>query len=245
METRIQLCGRLVVRLSGADVTAALPAAQGRRLFAFLVLNRTREASRDELVDAVWAEQPPAEPAQALRSLLSKLRRALGSDCIEGHSGVRLALPPDAWIDTEAAAEAVHDAESAVAQSDHARAWAAAHIAINVGGRTFMAGHDADWISHERALLADLRLRGLEALAAAGVGLGGPELDTAERAARALVAEAPFRESGYALLMRALAARGNAAEALLAYDGLRTRLRDELGMAPSRPLQDLHAELIR
>jgi DNA-binding SARP family transcriptional activator len=44
--------------------------------------------------------------------------------------------------------------------------------------------------------------------------------------------------------MKALAARGNVAEALLAYERLRRLLRDELGTAPGRPLQQLHAELL-
>jgi DNA-binding SARP family transcriptional activator len=44
--------------------------------------------------------------------------------------------------------------------------------------------------------------------------------------------------------MEALAARGNTAEALLVYDGLRHRLRDELGAAPSAPTQSLHRALL-
>jgi len=38
---------------------------------------------------------------------------------------------------------------------------------------------------------------------------------------------APFRESAHLLLMRTLAARGNVAEALAAYERLRILLRDE------------------
>ena len=44
--------------------------------------------------------------------------------------------------------------------------------------------------------------------------------------------------------MEALAARGNVAEALLAYERVRTLLRDELGVAPSRGLQDVHTRLL-
>jgi DNA-binding SARP family transcriptional activator len=44
--------------------------------------------------------------------------------------------------------------------------------------------------------------------------------------------------------MEVLAARGNTAEALLVYDVLRTRLRDELGAAPSAPTQELHRRLL-
>src|SRR5205823_13783488 len=47
--TRIQLCGRFVVRLDGQRVEGALPGAKGQLLFAYLVLNRLRRIDRDEL----------------------------------------------------------------------------------------------------------------------------------------------------------------------------------------------------
>ena len=49
----------------------------------------------------------------------------------------------------------------------------------------------------------------------------GTELAAAERSGRALVEAAPFRESGYRLLMEALAAQENIAEALRVYERLR------------------------
>ena len=65
----------------------------------------------------------------------------------------------------------------------------------------------------------------------------------AERAARAAVEAAPFRESAHAALIDALAAQGNAAEALRAYEDLRVLLREELGTTPgpdlARPLRGL------
>ena len=70
-------------------------------------------------------------------------------------------------------------------------------------------------------------------------------LHTAERAGRALIEASPFHEAGYLHLMRALAARGNVAEALLVHDRLRTSLRDQLGIAPSPRVQELHATLLR
>ena len=78
--TRIQLCGRLVVRIRGIDVTAALPGAQGRLLFAYLVANRSRLVTRAELTDLLWVGAPPSQAATALRALLSKLRRAMAID---------------------------------------------------------------------------------------------------------------------------------------------------------------------
>jgi DNA-binding SARP family transcriptional activator len=59
-----------------------------------------------------------------------------------------------------------------------------------------------------------------------------------------LVQLAPYRETGHALRMRALAAAGNTAEALLAFDSLCHLLRDDLGVSPSPDLRALHQELL-
>ena len=243
-DSRIQLCGALVARIDGADVAPGLPAAQGRLLFAYLVVHRTRECSREELTDLLWGERPPASPAQALRALLSKLRAAVGADRLVASAEPRLRLPPEVWVDVEAASEAIHDAEGAVRREHWDRAWLGAHIALNVARRRFLAGHEHPWIEERRTELEDMQVRALEALACAGLNLGGAELDTAERAARSLTRSAPFHETGWVHLMRALAAKGNAAEALVAYDQVRCLLRDELGTAPGPELQRLHGELL-
>ena len=94
-------------------------------------------------------------------------------------------------------------------------------------------------------MLEATRVRALECVAEAGVGMGGPELAATERAGRALIEVSPFRESGYMHLMRALAARDNVAEALVVYERLRTELREELGVSPSSRMQELHAQLLQ
>src|SRR4026209_1578238 len=96
-ETRIQLCGRLVVTLEGRRVDDALPGALGQLLFAYLVLNRLRRIDRDELLDAVYGEQPPPGPRARLGVLLSKLRRVTGPELVVGRSELELALPQDAF----------------------------------------------------------------------------------------------------------------------------------------------------
>ena len=98
---------------------------------------------------------------------------------------------------------------------------------------------------HERrAELDDLRLRALEIQAQAGLALGGATADAAERAALEITRDAPLREAGHRLLMEALAARGEVAEALAAYERLRVLLRDELGMTPGEAVRALHARLL-
>ena len=104
---------------------------------------------------------------------------------------------------------------------------------------------DYPWLADERRHLDELRLRAVEAYGTACLGIGGSELAAAVRAGRAIAEAAPFRESGHRLLMRALAAQGNRAEALRVYERLRAVLRRELGASPSAPTQELFAELNR
>ncbi len=233
------------MEVAGRDVTAELPGRQGRLLFAYLVAHRGRPAPREVLVDALWGEAPPGGAGPALSALLSRLRGALGEEALAGRSAVRLRLPADAWIDLEIAGESAHRAESAIAQRDWARAWGLSLSALFIGRRGFLPGEDLPWVVERRRTLEDLYVRALECYAACALGLGGPELPVGEGAARELVAAAPYRESGYRLLMEILAARGNVAEALRVYEDLRERLREELGAVPCPEVREVQARLLR
>ncbi len=182
---RIQICGALAVERDGERLDARLPGRQGRLLFTYLVVNRHRHIPRDELAEALWREPDPAAVDARLNPLLSKLRRVFGADAVDGRSTIRLCLP-EAWVDLEAAAEAIHRAESSVAQQGWARAWGPALTALFVAERDFLPGEDAPWIDEIRHQLTELRLRALECYAAAGLGLGGTELAAAVRAGRQL-----------------------------------------------------------
>ena len=244
-DTRIQLCGRLMVEWRGERREPELPGRQGRLLFAYLVLNRHRAVSRDALMEAVWSEGVPRAADTALAALLSKLRRALGAEAFSGRGDVRILLPVGAAVDLEVAREACHRAESALSGGDAPRAWAAAQTALFIAQRGLLAGEDAPWIEDARRDVEVLHVRALEAYGRACLGVGGAERAAAVRAGRDLVRLAPLRESGHALLIEALAVSGNRAEALLAYEDLRVRLREDVGIAPGVGLQELHTRLLR
>jgi SARP family transcriptional regulator, regulator of embCAB operon len=241
---RVQLCGRFVVWLEGRRVDHALPGANGRLLLAYLVLNRLRRMDRDELLTAVYGEDAPPDHQPRLSVLLSKLRRAVGPDVLCGRSEIELVLPRDAFVDVEAAFEALHRAQSHVANREWAEAWGPSGVAYHVASRPLLQGHDRQWLDEWRRRLDEVRLSGLECFAAARLGLGGPSLPQAEECGRRLIQLAPFRETGYRILMEALEQRGNTAEALLAYDRLRVLLHDELGVAPSPAVQSVHRRLL-
>lgn len=242
--TRIQLCGRFVLEIDGRRADALLPSRQGRLLFAYFALNRDRAATRDELVDALWPYATPAAAPAALNVLVSKVRAALGNQILRGRSELRLNLPPDARIDVEDAFAAVHAAQSAVALGDFKRAWGPALRAQFTARRRLLPEHDTPWLDQWRQRLEDVHDSALEVYATSCLGIGGTELPGAERAARHLLERSPLRETGYALLMDALAARGNVADAMCVYDRARNILDQELGITPGRAIQDAHARLL-
>jgi pentatricopeptide repeat protein len=233
-----------VVELDGRRIEAALPSRQGRLLFAYLALNRDRAASRHELVDALWPYAAPAAAPSALTVLVSKLRASLGQEVLAGRTELRLNLPSDASIDVENSLAAIHEAQSAVALGDWKRAWGPALSAQFIARRPLLPEHDTPWLSQWRQRLDEIHDSALEAYAASCLGVGGTELPAAERAARRLLERSPLRETSYALLMNALAAQGNVAEAMRVYDRARTTLDQELGITPGRAIQDAHARLL-
>jgi DNA-binding SARP family transcriptional activator len=239
--TRIQLCGKFLVRLEGRRVERDLPGAQGRALFAYLCLNRTRPVTRGEATDALWGDHLPSAPTVALNALVSKLRRVMGAERLEGKGALRMSLAPDAQVDVELAQDLLHRSRTALAAGDPAGAWTPAHVILLRG---FMPGHEGPWIEKMRRELDEALLDALECAVNAKLGIGGREVEHADRLARRLVALAPYRESAYGLLMQVLAARGNFAEALRIYEELRVRLRDELGIAPGPAVQEVHRTLL-
>jgi SARP family transcriptional regulator, regulator of embCAB operon len=242
---RIQLCGALAIEINARRIDPQLPGRQGRLLVTYLILHRLRPIRRDELIDALWPDHAPAAADAALSALLSKLRRLLPTETLEGRSELRLTLPADAHVDIEVAREAIHRAESALAQQDWHRAWGASQGPLFTARRGFLPNEDADWIQELQRELDILYLRALECYVHACLGVGGTELAAAERSGRELITLAPFREDGYRHLMQALSRRGNTAEALRTYEQLRILLRDELGIAPSAETIELHAQLLR
>jgi SARP family transcriptional regulator, regulator of embCAB operon len=242
--TRVQLCGAFAAELNGRRVDTAFPGRQGRLLFGYLTVVRPERVSRDALIDALWGDSPPAAAASALTVLISKVRGVVGPDVLRGRSELSVVLPEPALVDIEVAVSAVHAAESAIAVHDWRRAWPLALTARFVARRRFLPDATSSWADGWQDRLTDVHVRALECYATACLRLGGAELPGSTRSARELVDLAPLRETGHLLLMQALAAQGNVAEALAVYERLRVLLREELGIDPGQAVQEAYADLL-
>jgi len=242
---RVQLCGHFSVLVDGEPREDALPGKQGQKLLAYLVLYRRVPIERSQLVDAIWGDSPPKAADAALSALLSKLRVALGEELVSGRGVPALRLPEGSWVDVEHALDALHQCETLVGRGEYAAAFGLSGGALYPSKRTFLSGHEGDWIETWRRRLDDVHTRALTVFVESTLHLGRLELPNADRASRELVEKCPFRESAFALRMDVLEALGNTAEALLVYEDLRRRLADELGTGPGPELQERHTRLLR
>ncbi len=240
----VRLCGPLIVEMDGRRLDAALPSRQGRLAFAYLVLHRTRTVSRSELMEALWPGPLPSSSDNLLSGLLSRMRRALPSGVLEGRAMLSVRLDPDAWVDVEVAARAPAMAREALTSGDATAAMAVASAALEILAQPLLPEIDRSWVDGRRRELEALVPPLLETIVRASLHAGGAELVAGEAAARRLIFLEPLRESAHALLMDVLAARGDVAQALQAYDGLRGLLREELGTVPSAAVRALAERLL-
>lgn len=206
-----------------------------RALLARLAMAADRVVSADALIDAIWADHPPASGANALQALVSRVRRAIGTERVAGVApGYRLRVDPVdvdlirfEWL-----------AASGRASSDLAALREAESLwrgpALNDLLELRFAAEAAVRLDELRREATEHRL-GLELAA------GQDVLDEL----RTLAEAHPLAEPVQGLLIRALYTAGRQADALAAYERTRGRLADELGVDPSPELADLHLAVLR
>ena len=233
----------MAIERDGARVETRLPGRQGVLALGYLAAHHDRWITRDELSFALWGDSPPPDAEGALASLLSKVRRVVGPDHVAGRSSLRFVPNGQTMIDVHYAVESLHRAQSHLVAGRADLAWQPSHSALTIARRRFLLGLDAPWIDEWRHRLEELELRAVECHAESSLAIG--EVVDAEQLARLLIQRAPYRESGYRLLMCALEAVGNRAEALRVYEQLRSLLGAELGADPGPEVAAVHLRLLR
>src|SRR6516165_6388477 len=244
---RIGLLGPLQVR-DGAGHIVHVGARQLRVLLILLALEAGRVVPSGSLADQIWPEEPPANPGNALQTLVSRLRaelrRASVDHAIESHpAGYRLAVPPDA-VDALAFETLANRGRRVLADGDPRQAAALLRSALaSWRGQPLADAAGYDFADAAAAKLTELRSSVLtdrieaDLALGEGVGLVG-EL-------RALLSADPLAERPRALLMRALYAAGRQAEALEVYHQARELLVGRLGVDPSAQLEQVYLRILR
>ncbi|WP_167461944.1 BTAD domain-containing putative transcriptional regulator [Nocardia brasiliensis] len=240
---RFGVLGPLTVWTDGGTVVP-IPGTKVRALLADLLVHPGQPVSGDRLIDDIWADDPPGNPAGTLAAKASQLRRAF-EDAEPGARELVVSPPPgyrlaSAAVDALRFRELVATARAASELSERARILTAALALWR--GPAFADFHDAAFAQPAIAQLTEQRLVAVEELAEARLGLGEYRDVAGELAAE--VAEYPLRERLRAAQLKALYGAGRQAEALDSYADLRRQLADELGLDPSPELVALHGSIL-
>ncbi|WP_433428756.1 BTAD domain-containing putative transcriptional regulator [Nonomuraea sp. CA-141351] len=236
---RVRLLGTLEV--CRGDAVVAVPGARLRGLIARLALAGGRPVETGVLVDALWPQELPADPANALQSLVSRLRRLLdeAGAVTQSEDGYRLGVTDDD-------VDALRFERLAAHGRDRLRAGDPREAAGLLGEAVALWGEPSVIAAVAPAVATRLACTAVEAgadLAEAELALG--RADDAVTRLSALLAEHPADERVAALQMDALAAQGRQADALDLYERVRETLADRLGADPGAALRERHLRLLQ
>jgi DNA-binding SARP family transcriptional activator/predicted ATPase len=235
---QIELLGQLRITL-GKDPLTSVNTNRMRSLLAFLVLHHDVPQSRERLAFLLWPESNEAQARTNLRQLLYNLRRALPVDCsllVADNHTVQWKADKSCAIDVIEFEAAVRDA-AGVKESDVAAAREKLEEAARLYQDDLLPDLYDEWLEPRRAQLrqqfADVlsRLTGLLEM------LG--EYPAAIRHATRLVALDSLRESYYQSLMRLHLRNHDRSSALRVYHQCMRNLQRELGVSPSKSMQEM------
>ena len=238
----MRLLGELEV-CDGAGTLMPVRGVKARTLVAALALHRGEPVGPDRLIDAIWGDDPPGNPGNALQALVATVRRVIGAaNLTTSDAGYALALRPDD-LDVACFERLVEDGCRRLDAGDVPSASASLRAALELcRDEPLVEFAYAEFAAVERARVHELVLGAVEARVAADLALGRHaelvgELD-------ALCEQHPLRERLWELRVLALYRAGRQADALRAYADARARLIDEFGIEPGPALRELEARVL-
>ncbi|MFG3258410.1 BTAD domain-containing putative transcriptional regulator [Streptomyces sp. NPDC048172] len=244
-EARLRFSVLGPVRVWHGDRALLTGSPQQRALLAALLLRDGRTATAEELIDAIWGEDPPDRAKAALRTYASRIRKSLGPDAdllASESGGYALRLTGDESVDLHNAQGLATYAEKAETLGDRLRARDLYDSALAEWDGEPLAHVPGPYAETHRIRLEEWRLDLLEHRLDLDLQTG----DHAQAASEltALTAAHPLRERLRELLMLALYRSGRQAEALAVYADTRRLLADELGVDPRPELSELQQRIL-
>ncbi|CCH30384.1 ATPase-like protein [Saccharothrix espanaensis DSM 44229] len=244
MGIRVEVLGP--VRVFGDDGTRVeVTGSRLRMLLGRLALSAGRPVSPVVLIDDIWGTESPTGTTNTLHALVHRLRRALPDARLveSSDAGYRLAVPADR-VDAHRFEVLAARGRRELTEDRPDRATATLADALDLWhGPAFADVLAAPYTAAAGVRLGRLRAAAREDRFDAELRLGRhvevlPDLE-------AVCTDNPLRERLVALRMHALAAAGRQPDALAAYEDIRGRLADELGVDPSSDLRRVHLEVLR
>ncbi|HEX6308997.1 MAG TPA: alpha/beta fold hydrolase [Longimicrobiales bacterium] len=241
---KICVLGPLEIRTTNG--AAVIPSGSKQRLLlAALVLHAPRAVPSERLIDVLWPDAFPADPAAALRTQITRLRACLAKAGAENR--LRRADAPGYGLDLapgEVDAEEFEDLHRRALAASPEQAVALLDSALALWrDEPYGELHALPLFLGEAARLRELRLAVRELRVGSLLQLGRTSealVDVTE-----LIAADPLRERSRALAMQAYYHSGRQHDALAIYQEYRRLLSAELGLTPSPSLRALEMEILK
>jgi DNA-binding SARP family transcriptional activator len=223
----------------------SLGGTRQRAVLALLLLHANEALSRDVIIDELWGESPPATAAKVLQNCISALRKELpgGAETLRTvGSAYALQVGADE-LDRDRFEHAVTKGRAALAAGQSEQAGEQLRAALELWRGAPLSDLAYEQFAQEQIVrLEELHAEAVEDRIDADLACGRAEELVAE--VEALVARYPLRERLRRQLMLALYRSGRQAEALAAYRDARQTLLGELGIEPTRALQELEKAIL-
>ena len=225
------------------DVPLALGGPLERALLALLLLNANELMPTERLVDELWGEEPPKAAVKTVQVYVSRLRKRLGADAIVTRPPGYLLAVDREEIDLYRFERLTAEGRDALTAGDAITAGERLREAVSLWRGAALADFPYEpFAQPDAARLGELRLAALEDRI--DVDLRGGMARELIGELQGLTARHPLRERLRGQLMLALYRAGRQAEALDVYRDTRTTLVEELGIEPSRQLQELELAIL-
>ncbi len=245
----IRLFGGIDVRRDDRQITT-FESHKVRALLAYLLAQRERSYSRQQLAALLWPDKSAEAARRNLRQAVYNLKqvlsgaRAAASPILSSGSELRIDPELDCWVDIEAFEHARRQGISKGAIDPH---YLTASVALYRGD--FLSGFALRdnlefefWQLSEQERLRDLAVDALRALIENYLSRG--EFRLGLQYARRLVAIEPLSEEAHRYLMRLYALLDQRSRSLAQYDELRDTLLHELGVEPVEETQKLYEKIL-
>lgn len=254
-EIKIRLLGTFEVTINGLTIAdRAWQTSKAKTLFKYLIIQRGRRVTREQLMDLLWPDAEPFAAAASLRVTLSRLKKALatadgnGKKTLLGNERGVIWFKPEMkyYLDLEEFEQKYRLGAEALEQGEPGAAREAWEKALDIyRGDLLEEDIYEDWTVGERERFQITMQNMLLALSGIYmIGGSARERDRAIELLNSSLAANPYREEVYLMLMEVYRAAGQRCEALRVYERCRVMLAGEFGVKPGPDMQAL-AGLIR